>query len=189
MTDLLQIIPSIVGGGFIGSLATHYLTTGRERREIRSEVLHKLSDTEQKRWAGLYKRDQFRDALRDLETAALIARLPRDLVLLYKLLAQTARNLSEADIEDDPTKHEAFAGGIDGKFATIVRDTAADMSRAIWAPFITRISLPRTIRRLEKRALDTETDTERTFLAAAADFSDYRWHEKAEPGKELPRPR
>lgn len=189
MSDLLQIIPSVIGGGFIGSIATHYLTTGRERREIRSTAMHKLGDVEQIRWAGDYSRKEFRIALRELETAALIAQLPRDLVLLYKLLAETARTLSENDLEENHGQDEDYAGGIDGMFAAIVRDTAATMSRAIWSPIITRATLRGTIKTLENRAIDIETTGEKSLLAVLTDFSDYRWHVKFEAGKELPRRR
>jgi hypothetical protein len=114
--DLSGIGP-IIGALGIGSLATQYLMAARSRRELRGAVLKELTAVERARWvgsAGCGDWREFRTALHSVETAALVARIPRRAVQHYLVFAQAARWLSEESFEERGGDEDFGAGGIDG---------------------------------------------------------------------------
>jgi hypothetical protein len=135
----VQWIPlgSAVGGLGVGSAIGTWFGAGRARREVRSDVLKALATTESKRWAedpDSHDYPEFVTAVRGLETAALIARLPRRAVLHYVVLADAARHLSGDSVDYLPAEND-FWGPIDGRFDTLVRDAAEVLTGLTWRPW------------------------------------------------------
>jgi hypothetical protein len=149
--DVLQWVP-LLGALGVGSVIGNYVGTGRARREVRSGVLKSITATESKRWAGSSEYTDFVTAVRDLETAALIVRVPRHAVRHYLVLADAARHLSDESFEERDGDEEMGAGGIDGYFADVVRDAAEVITRLAWRPWWARVSLRRDLKSLRSRA-------------------------------------
>ncbi len=152
--DFLQWVPLLSALGAAGVVGT-WVGGGRARREVRSAILTAIANTESERWAedpdgSGYPR--FVAALRELETAALIARVPKGAVHHYVVLAEAARNLSDDAVEFFPGD-TSFWGPIDGYFDTLVRDSAAVLTRLAWNPCRGRLKLRWSLRRLRARAL------------------------------------
>lgn len=148
----IPVIASVISALGVGSFVGQYLIGAHQRRQLRSEVLRNLARVESARWAGHGEpsRAEFQEGLRDLEAAALVARLPRGAVVQYKVFAQAARWLSDSDVENDPMNE--YAGGINGAFADLVHEHAADISRLVWKPWIGRFGLKRRLRTRRERA-------------------------------------
>lgn len=176
MSDLLQIIPSVLGGGFIGSAATHYLTTGQARREARSAVLNRLTEVESSRWASEASRAEWSTAMRDFETAALITRLPHNAVATYMMFVHTSRNANEQDADDNPIGD--VPGVSEGEFADIVRRAADEISKASWRPTISRIRRRHRLKQLETDARAIKSIYLQITLTYAAEWRNYRWLHK-----------
>jgi hypothetical protein len=70
--------------------------------------------------------------MRKLQTAALIARLPRDAVWEYSVLGQAARWSSDEAWERDADPD--WGGGIDGHLAGAVREAARAVAVMAWSP-------------------------------------------------------
>ncbi|HEY0227316.1 MAG TPA: hypothetical protein VGC05_13195, partial [Mycobacterium sp.] len=132
--DVLQWVP-LLGALGVGSVIGNYIGAGSARREVRSGVLKSMAATESRRWAGTSDYRDFVIAVRDLETAALIARVPRHAVRHYLVLAEAARHLSDASFEQFGGGDELGAGGIDGYFADVVRAAAEAITRLAWRPW------------------------------------------------------
>ena len=119
---------------------------------MRSEVLRHLSSTEHARWAGPSSSDpplsQFTDSIRELETAAIIARVPRRPLVLYVHLASAARNLSDTDVEEEQGWDES--GGIEPELSRFVRTAASEVSRLIWSPWLVRAGMSRRSKHVEQ---------------------------------------
>jgi len=75
---------------------------------------------------------EFQTSMRKLQTAALVARLPRDAVWEYAVLAQAARWLSEEEWER--TGDPETGGGIDGYLAEAAREAARAVAAIAWSP-------------------------------------------------------
>jgi hypothetical protein len=132
-----------------------WVGAGKARRELRSAVLNAITVVETERWA----RDpdsadypKFVAAVHDLQTAALVARIPRIAVRHYVVLAEAARQLSDDAVDFDDAD-QTFWGGIDGYFATLVRDAAEVLTQLAWSPARMRLTLPRDLEKLRRRAL------------------------------------
>lgn len=69
--------------------------------------------------------------LRDFQTAALIGRLPRQVVRTYVVLATASHWLSVEDAEENPDSE--FAGAINGGLDHLVRDVAPLLTDASWS--------------------------------------------------------
>lgn len=135
-------VVSVLGALGIGSFVGQYLIGSQQRREVRGAVLRHLEQAESARWAGEAHppgSPTLQTAMRDLETAALIARIPRKAVMHYKLLAYTGWFLSSDDAEQNPDAE--YAGGINGDFANIIRAAAGEVSRLVWSPWLGRLGL------------------------------------------------
>jgi hypothetical protein len=166
--DFLQWVPLLsalgVGGAIVG-----WVGAGKVRRELRSAVLNAITVVETERW----ERDpdsadypKFVAAVHDLETAALVARIPRIAVRHYVVLAEAARQLSDDAVDFDDAD-QTFWGGIDGYFATLVRDAAEVLTQLAWSPARTRLTLPRDLEKLRRRALEFDDAKIKWRLAGA----------------------
>lgn len=137
-----------------GSVIGGWYGSSRARREARSGILTAIGETETTRWALLADSGDymgFKLAVRDLETSALIARIPRRAVRHYVVLAETARNLSD-DAFDVQYPEEDLSGPIDGYFDDLVRDAAELLCRLAWRPWWTRCVLWLELKSLRSRA-------------------------------------
>lgn len=131
-----SIVATLVGGLGVGSTISTYLTSGRSRREVKGAVLEKLSSVEAARWAGPSDPVPFSDfiaACRALETAALIARVPRRALLHYLKYAHAARLNSEANWER--YGEEEVGGFISNGISEAVRDSAETLTQVVWSPW------------------------------------------------------
>lgn len=122
---------ALLGTLGIGSVAGQYVTSAKDRRSARAEVLNALGAVESARWAPHTEgAPSFRDAARALQTAALVARVPRALLVEYLQLAQAACWRSFEKWEEDPDPE--YGGGISADFADAVRQAARSLSDVIW---------------------------------------------------------
>lgn len=133
-----SIVATLVGGLGVGSTISTYLTSARSRREVRGAVLEKLSAVEAARWAGppdpVYFYVDFLAACRALETAALVARVPRRAVSHYLTYAYAARSMSEANWER--WQEEEVGGFVSVGLTEAVRESAETLTRIIWSPWL-----------------------------------------------------
>lgn len=158
-------IASVIGALGIGSFAGQYLIGAQQRRQFRSEVLRQLAHTESSRWANEQQVPPFLESIRELETAALIARVPEKVVVHYKIFATTAWWLSRASWEED--SDEEYGGGIDGHFADLVRGAANELSRSVWSPWTSRVG--RAGRLKTRRGLAEQISGASSYLARAVE--------------------
>lgn len=152
--DFLQWVPLLsalgAGGAIVG-----WVGAGKARRELRSAVLQAVTVVETERWAhdpDSADYPKFVAAVHELETAALVARIPREAVRHYVVLAEAARQLSDEAVDFDPGD-ETFWGGIDGYFNTLVRDATEVLIKLAWNPWRQRATLPWDLEKLRDRAL------------------------------------
>lgn len=149
VVDIANLV-SLAGALGLGSVLGQFLMAGGQRRQTRAEVLRALGDVESSRWAGDEKPAMpFSVAMRELDTAALLARVPREAVVHYKLLAQAGFWASVESWEQYPDPE--FGGGIETDLATIIREAAAEISSLVWRPWVGRVGLRRRIRVREAR--------------------------------------
>lgn len=142
---------SLLGVLGLGSVLTQFLMAGGQRRQTRAEVLRAIGDVESTRWAGGEEPSApLHVTMRELDTAALLARVPREAVVHYKVLAQAGYWASVDSWEEYPDPE--FGGGIDSKFATIIREAASELSSLVWRPWVGRLGLKKRIKRREARA-------------------------------------
>jgi hypothetical protein len=166
--QFLEWVP-LLGALGVGGAIGNYVGAGRSRREVRSAILQAIANTEKERWSKDPDGNDYSEfviALRELETASLIARVPRDAVHHYVVLAEAARILSDDAVDFFPGD-SSFWGPIDGYFDTLVRNSAAVLTRLAWSPWRARIKLRWNLRKLRARALKFDDETIRWRLAAA----------------------
>jgi hypothetical protein len=132
-TTVVTDVVAILGVLGVGSILGQYIGSSKDRREARAQVLGALSETETHRWVGpedIIPWADFHAHMRKLQIAALIARLPRDAVWEYAVLAQAARRLSEESWERDPRPEGS--GGVDKHLADATREAARTISTLAW---------------------------------------------------------
>jgi hypothetical protein len=141
--DLATVVPlvvSVLGALGIASIVSQWFSSGKDRRAARAAVLSHLGAVEAGRWANLdddlgeqYVR--LRAAIRELETAALIARVPRRPVVLYAQLALAAFWHTRGELEK---YEEPEASSLPTEYSNIVHSAAELVSRAAWSSPATR---------------------------------------------------
>lgn len=140
--DYLVIAASILGSLGVSSVVAQYFAGGQQRREVRGLVLERLAAVESARWesdVGLLM-----TATRSLESAALIARVPRRTIERYIELAQVAqRNLQDTGDPD-------IGFFIDNSVADQVRTAAEDVATLVWSPGFFWVKARAMWRRLDK---------------------------------------
>ncbi|TDE26424.1 hypothetical protein E1295_44330 [Nonomuraea mesophila] len=137
MDAWLQVL-STLAAAVIGGVIAPQITQARERRAARALVRERIADVESLRWLEdpylEYKR-----ALAALEAAALIARVPRDVVQRYMQAADAARSVME----------EAPGAGPNGEDVSFMPDgpetlahakSLDQLSAALWHPWLARLS-------------------------------------------------
>ncbi|MCG5441309.1 hypothetical protein NIE79_001431 [Micromonospora sp. NIE79] len=121
----------------IGSILGQWLAGGKDRREAQARVLEALGKMEHSRWAPHGEKPAFLESARALETAALLGRIPRGYVRFYLSLADAAHSLSYSSWNDYPDEDEG-GGGINSKFADLVREAARLLADVSWSGRIFR---------------------------------------------------
>src|ERR1035441_3922380 len=116
----------------VGSVLGQYLASSKDRRETRARVLTAFADAESVRWVDpdSKTRAEFQTSLRELQTAALVARLPRGAVLEYAVLAQAAHRECEVSWERNS------AGEIDARLADATREAARARADIAWSSML-----------------------------------------------------
>lgn len=138
-----EILGPLLGGLGIGSVVSTtistYLTSGQSRRTGRGAVLAALSEVEEARWVDpddLIQYSTFQTRCRALETAALIARVPRDAVQHYLIYAHAARIRSQENWDDHGAKE--VGGFVEPEVDKNARDAATALTNVIWRPWLSR---------------------------------------------------
>lgn len=102
-------------------------------------MLKHLAHTENARWAPAESGDpKFRESMCELETADMMARIPRKVIDQYKVFACVAWWLSRESWDNHPFS-ESGGGLIAGDFADIVRGVAAEVSKSAWSPWAEKV--------------------------------------------------
>jgi hypothetical protein len=132
--DAVAVLGVLGVGGILGQ----YVGSSKDRRESRASVLSALAETQSLRWMGPGSASaaDFQTAMRTLQTAAFIARLPRDAVWEYAVLTQAARWLNEE--EWNKTRDSETDYGIDAYLAAAVREATRTISVITWSPVLMR---------------------------------------------------
>lgn len=157
--DFLQWVP-LLGALGVSGLIVGWAGAGKARREVRSGVLKALATAESSRWANTTPFSEFNAAIRELETTALVARVPRDAIRHYAVLAEASRRLSDDSYSELEGDEEMGAGGINGYYAGLVRDAAHIITQLAWSPLRTRVHLNRDLKSLLEQVADLQDDTD-----------------------------
>ena len=131
MVDVATVT-GIVGALGAGSVIGSYVAGGKDRRLSRAAVLKSIETLELERWGPVTWLD-FRLHSIELLSAALVAQLPRELVMEYVVLARTAAELSDDNYRQSPPDDKT-ANGIDGHVSDMVRDGARLVTAVAWSP-------------------------------------------------------
>lgn len=143
-------VASLVGALGVGSVLGQWLSGGRDRRAARAAVLDALREVETARWAPAKpEKPTFVQATRELETAALLARIPRKYVRFYLHVADAAHTLSQQSWDDYPDEEDG-GGAISAVFADAVREAARLVTDVTWSPYVLRVRYPVRLARLDK---------------------------------------
>ena len=154
--DASTIISLIAALG-IGSLIGQWYTASKDRRTARAAVLKELAAVE-KAWPAADS-PRLSDAIRQLEIAALVARVPRAAVLPYVQLATAGLWIVQDEIELRDSPPEV---GLAIDVAYAVLDAAEIVSKAAWSSPATRwVWLRWRIRRLGRAVATIENDDAR----------------------------
>jgi hypothetical protein len=132
----LPVISSL-GAAVVGGIVAPQLLQSRERRASRAAVREKIAEVEVLRWED-EPYQEFRKAIAALESAAMIARVPRHPVQEYVRAAEQARHASQV-----------HPGGPDGEPITtldeehdeLVQGALDRLSRLLWRPWVGRLAV------------------------------------------------
>ena len=154
--DVGWVVAGTVGGALVSSVLGPLITQGRERRDIRADVLRGIGDVERARWAPV-EREDFRAAIINLRAAALVAGVNRDAVDRYAGLAQIAQRMSENSWEETPGPEFA---GIPIALSELTRSAAQLLTDSVWHPYRKSWSVRRRLAALkaEEHALQHDED-------------------------------
>jgi hypothetical protein len=150
-------------------VAGSYVSGGSQRQAFRRDFLNTLKVVERERWAYVdSESDRFLDACRDLESTALVARMPRDLVLQYLVLARTAWLVSSNSLDTGPLDDdEGNSGGVISELATLVRDAAEDLARIAWSHLVHRVDLRGRVQRRQLAMDELKSEELRAAIESA----------------------
>ena len=127
----LQTVFAIFGGGVFGSLVSTVLTAGRDGRSARATVRERLSAAEDLRWTDSdYK--EFRRAVSELESAALMARVDPGLIERYVYIATVAHYTELQERQRNPGYPPRT---LPLELANVVEYTLLRIIHELWAPW------------------------------------------------------
>jgi len=115
----------------------------------------------------------FKKSLRQLETAALVARLPREVVQHYVIYALTARWASLEYAKSG--RDEEGRGFIDSDLTDLVYEAVAELNDSIWHPVVSRWKQKRRVQRRLERALNSDSRDIVEHLPSAARVNGRKW--------------
>lgn len=162
----LPTLASLLTAVGVSGLVVNWVAEGKARRHFRGDVLKLLSEAESKRWAGQHHSyREFETALYDLQTAALVARVPQHAVHQYVVLAEVARRVSDDSFAFYNGDFDAGASEIDRQFATHVRDSAGIISQLAWHPVKKRFRLARDLKKIRTKLSTVHDRDVRMHLA------------------------
>lgn len=158
-------IGSLVGALGLGSVLGQWVNGGGQRREMRARVLAALATCESGRWVSLNREAArpFPELAREVEAAALVARIPRDPMNQYVTLAYAAWWASAATAEYEPDGQ----GGVLSNYARVVTDAADHVTFLAWRPWRGRVRLRSRVAALDQRAADIKDKEIRSSLDEA----------------------
>lgn len=140
----------LFGSSLVGAILEQLIRPSHLRWDLRGEVSRSVANVENNRWAQ-ETREAFDDAVSELRSAVLVARLQKPLASLYIELASQARMLSEQDLwEFGSGDVEIPAGMIPAELSELVCSAAESLVAYASNPFRARLSMGRTLRRLER---------------------------------------
>ena len=154
VTDVMQAV-QVIGTLGLGSVLGQYLSSGGQRRKTRADVLVALAACEQARW---HPHNEGEPTLvttgRDLQTSAMLARVPPQPVRVYLGIAGAASRASR----DFWERHgdDESGGAIDTDMALLASDAAAMISDLAWAPWRHRWRLKARIEHLKSRTSEVQ---------------------------------
>lgn len=138
MTDWAPIILTALGSGALGSIITTYGTQTRERRQARTQARDAIRRVENLTFP-VPTREQLATALDDLETSAMLARLPKKLTSLNREALYTRRD-SMASVAElgppDAPGPATYDSGIAFASQHIAGETLRLLVDATWHPIL-----------------------------------------------------
>lgn len=152
IATLASLATALGAAGAVGQ----YVGASKDRREVRSAFLDAVGAVEDTRFAKTPNGEDYPEfvaALRGLETAALIARIPERAVHHYVVLARAARYYSDGTVAYDPVD-EDFFGSISPEFDAVLRDTARLLTTLAWSPWKMKPTLRLRLRKLRNRVVE-----------------------------------
>jgi hypothetical protein len=166
----VSTIVALLGTLGFGSVIGQWFGASKDRRTARAAVLKELGSVELARWYEKGPEDdgvRLHVAIRALETAALIARLPRPAIRNYAQLATACLSYVQGKVEDG--EHLEVAG-ISMDFSDVVHDAGEIVSKAAWgSPFTRWTWLPRRLRRSEQYVAALDKGEQRAIERARRD--------------------
>lgn len=153
--DALQFVSGALGGALVSATIAPLIAQRHERRDLRANVLRAISHVERTRWAPT-NWNEFRDAVVTLRAAALVAAANREVVDYYLVLAQIA--YAESTNDFDETIDPDYTGGLDSRFADLVRDAAETLVDHLWRPIRKRRAVKIALAALRAREHDLRED-------------------------------
>jgi hypothetical protein len=143
----LQVVGAL-GVAIIGGLVAPQVTLARERRSARADLLAKVRVVEEFRWSDeTYV--SFIRALTSLEAAAVMAGIPRRVLREYTTAVKTART-TRARV--DYGEYEDWTN--DPQVENAVDEALEGISRAIWHPWRSRMTIRRRHQRVNRSTAD-----------------------------------
>jgi len=136
---------------------------------VRGAVLDKMSAVEATRWVGPGEvtYTEFRTACRSLETACLVARVPRAVVLNYLAFAHAARLNSGANWE----RHgdDEVGGFVSTDINDAVVEAAEVLTKIVWSPWLKALATP-WVNRSRNKAVKELDSEDRAHVDTAQKF-------------------
>jgi hypothetical protein len=156
-----QLLTAAGLGSILGSLITQFISRGGERRALRAKVREELSTVEQLRWAKDdgpdVRRSPEAPAAREeshaakltaarlrLQTAAMMAHLPRGIVEEYDHLALAAYQSSKESLTDRQV------ASVPRPVAECVEAAYQLICDLLWHPVLTRLTYRPRLRKLQR---------------------------------------
>jgi hypothetical protein len=156
-----QLLTAAGLGSILGSLITQFISRGAERRALRAKVREELSTVEQLRWATdagphVQRSPEAPAALGEshaatlaaarlrLQTAAMMAHLPRGIVEEYDHLALAAYQSSKESLTDRQV------ASVPRPVAECVEAAYQLICDLLWHPVLTRLTYRPRLRKLQR---------------------------------------
>jgi hypothetical protein len=146
--DVGQLLGGALGGAVASSVLGPLIGQRRERRDLRADVLRRVSAVEQAKWAPT-PLEHFREAIVALRAAALVAQVHRELVEEYAYPASVGWAESLKSWDDDPDPE--YGGYVDGTLADLIHDESQLLVDHVWHPLRSQLAVRRRRARLRER--------------------------------------